>query len=518
MPKAYRDSILDQLGADLDKAFEAAHKQHEKRREAAISATARAARWSGFARDQGYGDTLLWRSATLARADDAERSVTDVAAEVYATMKRLATRADTAQARIFGHVESATGGGEADLIDAEGCVIATSPIDGLGYYAIVAEASGEAARIQIRDAEGQIAVLDGRPLELTAGLMARRDFTTGRCGKVEPTPDEPSTRVSMPNLVGKGVEDAEATLKELGDFRISLEERHDAEAPAETVISQTPKAGQKLMPGDIVTLAVSLGPEPKQEMPDLVGLSEEEARKALIDLRYRAVQFTQIVDPKNVERVVRQVPDAGAPLGETMKIELCMGVAARLMPDLVERTRKEALEILVPDYVDAPMIREVPSNGPSAIVLEQDPKAGAAIGDAGVTLVISVRRKEEDSGKVEMPRVIGKAEKDALEILRHAGIEKVETIMKPDERPAGLVIAQRPEPGQKVEDGAVMPDVTGKTRAQALKLLKAEGFAEIEFDERAARGKSARVLDQQPTAGTRIKTKQTVRLNFKKPG
>lgn len=535
MAKAFSDNILDRTGADLEEAFEWARIRHKARREAAQEATARAASWGGFARDPGYTDTLVWRSISLAQAQGTAESATEELDDAHATMKRLSTRSDTEEARVFGHVESPTGGGEADLIDSSGCIIATSPIDRLGYFAIVAEATGESARIEIRDAQGQLAVLDGRPLELTPGLMVKRDFTTGRCGKVEPRPDQPSEDVVMPDLIGKTTKDAKATLGELGDFRISYDESHSDNAPAETVITQAPDPGRTLVPGGLVLLGISLGPEPERAMPDLIGRTEEEARKALTDLQYSAVQFAQVVDRKNAGRVVEQSPEAGAAVGENTEIKLCMGVAARLMPDLVGRTRKEALEILVPDYIDAPTIHEKPSDGPTAVVLEHDPKAGEAVGDAGVTLVISVKQTEEGNG-LSMPDVIGKRHKDAHTILRRAGIEKIETVTRPHDGPEKVVIDQRPPAGEKTGGSAtivvsaapeppkedaekppIMPDITGKTRAQALKLLKAEGIGEPEFDEDSARRRGARVRKQTPAAGKPLKKGQRVKLMFAKP-
>lgn len=538
MAKAYSDSILERMGTDLDEAFEEVRVQHEARREAALAATTRAARWAGFVRDPGYSETLVWRSVSLAQAEGAAEIAAEGPEEALATMRRLAARPDGEAARIFGHVESPTGGGEADLIDAEGCMIATSPIDKLGYYAVVAEATGESARIEIRDAQGQLAVLDGRPLDLTPGLMARRDFTPGRCGKVKPEPEDPVDHVTMPDLIGKPVKDAKAALDELGNFHISYDESHSDNAPSETVITQAPDPGRTLSLGGLVRLGISLGPESDQEMPDLVGLTEEEARKVLADLRYFAVQFTQVLDPENAGRVVEQTPKAGAPVGESTEIELCMGVAARLMPDLVGRKRKEALEVLVPDYIDAPKIREEASDGQENIVLEHDPKAGEAIGDAGVTLIISTRRKDEDDGdSLLMPELIGKTRKEALAILRRGTIEEVETIVQPYDGPEDVVIDQRPPAGEKIEADAVivvssapeppkedeekyptMPDITGRTRAQALKLLKAEGIEDPDFDEAAAKRRGARVVDQSPPAGTPLKGGQGVRLEFEKPG
>lgn len=466
MPKAQANSILNRMRADYEEALEQDTARRDDRRGAALAATARAVRWSGFARDPDYRETLIWRATTLSRAKGATESAGDGPAEALATTKRFTAPTESDAARVFGRVESDTGGGEARLVDAEGCVIATSPIDKLGFYAIVAEATGEAAQIEIRDAQGQLAVLDGHILKLTPGLTVERNFKTGRCGRTEPAPEDQP--IEMPDLTGKTDKEARAVLDALGDFRISFKEHHSDEA-ADTVVDQTPTAGRTLSPGDTIVLDVSLGPEPEQEMPKLVGMSEPEARKVLSELTFRAVRFVQVVDARRVGRVVRQTPEPGEPVVETTEITLCIGVAALLMPNLVGKTRKAALEILVPDYVGAPKIEEVPHDGPEDIVLKQSPAAGGKIGKEGVLLHVSARGA--------------------------------------------------PEPA-KDEGGStkrIVPNVLGLTRAQALKALAAAGIDDAAFDAKEARRKGARVVAQGPSADTALDDGQAVSLEFGKP-
>lgn len=482
MEKPRTDSILDRIGSETGDAFERAEARAAARRAAALEATARTARWAGFARDPGLSDTLLWRSTALARATGAAELVSEAPKAALATVKRLAPGEDGDEARIFGHVQSPTGGGEADLIDAEGCPIASSPIDALGHYAITVKATGEPARIEIRDAHGQVAVVDGRPIALTPGLMVRRDFTTGRCGTVEPGEEPPEERLQMPDLIGKPVRAARAALKNLGEFKLSVKETHSDDAPKGIVIDQAPEPGLRIVPGDAVELIVSLGPRAQQKMPDLRGLTEKEARRALSDLAFRSVNFARVLDPENAGRVVSHDPEPGALLAEDDDITLCLGVAAHLMPDLIGRTRKEALEILVPDYIKAPKIEEVPDDGPEGIVLQHNPAAGEAVGDT-VFLVISVARKDDDGRNKD------KGERDDTR-----------------EEPSDDIAVAYPE----------MPDVTGKTRARALKMLKEAGIEKVEFDETAARRRGARVLAQHPDAGEPVQD-GTARLEFGKP-
>ena len=477
------DSIIDRIGIELDDAFERADARVAERRAAALKSTERTARWAGFARDPGLTRTLLWRSGALARAAGASEVTREGPDQTLASIKRLAP-GETATARVVGHVQSPAGGGEADLIDADGCPIAASPIDALGNYAISAEATGEEARVEIRDAQGQVAVVDGRPITLTPGLLVRRDFTTGRCGKIDPGEEPVVDHLEMPDLIGRSDRAARKILKELGGFQVSFKEKHDT-AEADTVIDQAPLAGRRIAVGDAVELLISLGPEDGQDMPNLVDLTEKEARAALADLKFRSVRFVPVLAPDNAGRIVKQAPEPGAPLGTNDDIELCLGVAARLMPDLVGRTRKEALEILVPDLTRAPKIEEVQHSGTPDIVLKQSPNAGEAVGDE-VVLVISTGPRDDDEDR---PR---------------------EDDPRRDRRPGRVR-------QDTVEEGPKMPDVIGLTRAKAVKLLETEGFVAIDYDEVAARKRGARVLEQDPEPGEYAPAGRAT-LTFGKPG
>ncbi|HEX8004319.1 MAG TPA: Stk1 family PASTA domain-containing Ser/Thr kinase [Mycobacteriales bacterium] len=84
--------------------------------------------------------------------------------------------------------------------------------------------------------------------------------------------------VSVPNVVGKNVEDARAALRKAGlDPKVTLE--FSETVPKDQVIAQTPTGGQ-LPKGSTVTLRVSKGP-PVVTVPDVRGEREAEARRKL---------------------------------------------------------------------------------------------------------------------------------------------------------------------------------------------------------------------------------------------
>jgi beta-lactam-binding protein with PASTA domain len=506
------DGILGRFGSDLQESLDKTVAREDARREAAAQSAKRAARWAGLVRDPDFLRTNAWRAAHLVRAAEETAAVRGDLEVALAGARTLADPGAEDSPRVFGTITSPEAGGEADLIDAEGCTIASSPIDALGGYAIVAEATGEAARLEIRDAKGQRAVLDGRPFDLTPGLTLRRDFTTGRCGRVEPRdPDPPPAPREMPDLVGKSIKDARAKLDDLGRFRIN-EDRHPDSRPKGTVTGQTPAPGQPLQDGALILLAVSEGAGEAQQMPDLVGATEAEALKILSALDYRSVRFTRVRDPERAGRVTEQSPEPGAELTVQTDVTLCLAVKALLMPHVTGLTRKEALELLVPAYVEAPKIAEEPEDGPPDRVIAQRPKTGEAIED-GVELTVSVRPDPKDDTPA-MPRVIGMTRAEALAALVPAYAKEIAFDERPERGRAGIVVAQVPEAGIeapkdirltlsapiKDDTGARMPDLRGKPLDVARKVLRPMTVA-VEIEERPDRTAPGTVLDQRPAPG-----------------
>ena len=131
---------------------------------------------------------------------------------------------------------------------------------------------------------------------------------------VEPFPAPPPLPTgTVPDVVGSPVEDAEAVLAEagfsaeatvVGDYR-----------PAGTVIGQSPAGGTTTETGSLVALTVSDGTGERPVVPNLVGLTEAEARAALAAANLTATVVTVPVDqPKQVGLVVGQRPPPGTAL------------------------------------------------------------------------------------------------------------------------------------------------------------------------------------------------------------
>jgi eukaryotic-like serine/threonine-protein kinase len=91
--------------------------------------------------------------------------------------------------------------------------------------------------------------------------------------------------------------------------------------PADTVVDQTPAAGQQVDEGSTVTLFVSNGR--LREVPDVVGLPQSEAEAEIGDAGFNAsVRTTPVEKPDADGRVVSQTPSGGKERrrGETVVI------------------------------------------------------------------------------------------------------------------------------------------------------------------------------------------------------
>ena len=147
---------------------------------------------------------------------------------------------------------------------------------------------------------------------------------------------------AIPNVIGLAESDAQAVLTDAG-FKVTSTKSTNSNVPAGDVSAQSPAAGVTAAAGSSVAITVSTGPpaepaapaapatpqepaapaepekpaepvEPqpeKAEVPDVVGLSFKEARKALKEEALKIKVVFAKSDPENALKVIEQDPGAG---------------------------------------------------------------------------------------------------------------------------------------------------------------------------------------------------------------
>ena len=163
--------------------------------------------------------------------------------------------------------------------------------------------------------------------------------------------------------------------------------------------------------------------------------------------------------------VVRSEPGGGttATKGSTVTLFVSRGPKLTKVPALVGSQRGAAVERLRGRGLE-PSVSEEESSSPKGRVISQSPDAGSEV-EAGstVSLVVSSGEKEETA---KVPNVIGKERREAVELIRGAGltpsVEEEETEVPSQ---VGRVIDQFPPPGSEGEPGDTVTITVGRRAA-----------------------------------------------------
>lgn len=136
------------------------------------------------------------------------------------------------------------------------------------------------------------------------------------------------SQVEVPDVVGKTSENAQSILSEQG-FSVIVNQESSDDVDEGKVISQSPDAGTEADRGSSVTISVSTGPDTSNQvqMPDLIGMTEQEARATLNALGLKAGNVRTVVtdDTSNAGLVISQDVDEGETLEKGTAVNFSLG-------------------------------------------------------------------------------------------------------------------------------------------------------------------------------------------------
>lgn len=274
----------------------------------------------------------------------------------------------------------------------------------------------------------------------------------------------------------------------------------------------------------VVLALMFTGRGAKVEVPNLQGMTEEQARQTLesLGLKLGEVEDCYIEDPsEKVGVVVSQDPEWGTLLRKGEKVNVTISREMK-MPNVTGMRREAAEEKLHETGVTIIEIvnRPVEDEDDVGKVLSQDPPAGRLINPrTNVRLEVGVEQK-----KVTVPNVVGMLKDDAEKTLRNAGFQVTVTEEASSDVEEGRVIRQSPLANQKVAEGSTVtivvstgpakvtvPNLVGKTREEAENILNGMGLVPhvTYVIDPVHVGK---VVDQDPASGTEVEQGSTVEL------
>jgi beta-lactam-binding protein with PASTA domain len=199
--------------------------------------------------------------------------------------------------------------------------------------------------------------------------------------------------VDMPNLVGKTSADVQALLIARG-LQMKVADRVYSDLPANTVVRQSPPAGEHMKVSQDAHVVLSLGPQ-NVTIPELEGDSLRVARIQLLQAGLQLGEVTSLSVPNlPADSVVQQNPLSGT-LATNLRVNLLVAQAnppiAYVMPWLVGMQLPDADRVISSGGLKMAKTTFAPSpEWPKGTIIEQTPGFGAKLSsDTPIELVIA---------------------------------------------------------------------------------------------------------------------------------
>lgn len=335
----------------------------------------------------------------------------------------------------------------------------------------------------------------------------------------------PEGMTRVPDTINSSIEDAQ---KWLGEAKLQVTQSgavYNPLLPENVVLAQDISAGSVVMKNTMLSLTVSTGKEIYQ-MPDLAGMSEEQARKALecMDVSVATIDGSEAgLSPDCVvAQSVKPYDEVGT--GDRVELTVSRGAAgtAGSAPKLVGMSYTDALSAAVGAGCTLTVTRKTFSRDCTVpTVSSQAVQAGVTANDGGIVGVELIIPWHSFS----VPNLNYKTEQEAVQILSNMGVKTNVSKESSELFAAGLVLSQDRAKGETLEPGTTvsitvskggkpfsMPSVVGMGEDKARAMLTEAGLAvETEYD--FADGvKEGNVISQSINADTDVTRGTTVKI------
>ena len=184
---------------------------------------------------------------------------------------------------------------------------------------------------------------------------------------------------SVPDVVGEKQASAEFMLTEKG-FAAHVE-AEPADDAIGRVLSQDPASGARLPEGSEVTIVVATN----RTMPEVVGLSELDAKQLLTDAGAERIEVKTKASSEPEGTVIAVSPEAGQPFVSRSTVTLTVAVPFTV-PDVVGKKESDAVDELSEAGLNAE-VSYVTSVETVRTVVETSPAAGETIEEGGTVQV-----------------------------------------------------------------------------------------------------------------------------------
>jgi serine/threonine-protein kinase len=289
----------------------------------------------------------------------------------------------------------------------------------------------------------------GLILALVAALIVGGFFLVRALDR-KASPAAPPAAISLLDMSGKTFEEASGILENQG-LKVKANPVTKEGVGENIVYAQDPPPNSSVQRDDAVTLTFN-PPKRTVTLPSLVGLQRADAEKKLgqLGLNFRTEQ-------RESDKPVGEVVDQSPPPGEVNPVQqiviyVSSGIPQIEIPNVVGLTSSAAISQLATLGLKVVQVDQPSDRVDAGKVISTDPPAGQSA-DRGTTVKIFV---STGATPVEVPDVTGMLEADARDKLQGNFIVQKKTIEVAAPSAVGTVVAQSPDPGQRIPKGSTV--------------------------------------------------------------
>lgn len=226
--------------------------------------------------------------------------------------------------------------------------------------------------------------------------------------------------VDVPTVVGLPQAEAQRRLETAG-LVVRLGQGRYTMAEAEGIVLRVqPPQGTTLEEGDRVTLIVSLGPPPV-DVPNVVGMSLEEARVALKDAKLKLGAVDRDFNQNfPADQIFRQgvTDEEQAPQGSAIDVVVSDGPAPVNVPGVTGKTQEQAMSLLQTAGFQVSADEKYSDDVEAGVVISQSPGKGTKLQPGQtVTIVVSLGPPQ-----FPVPSFVGMGRDAAVAEIRSLGL------------------------------------------------------------------------------------------------
>ncbi|MGX4691022.1 Stk1 family PASTA domain-containing Ser/Thr kinase [Streptomyces sp. JNUCC 63] len=255
--------------------------------------------------------------------------------------------------------------------------------------------------------------------------------------------------MTVPNFVGQTKQEAQRTADNV-TLKLAFTQDTCDDQPKGKVCSQNPKTGT-IKKGETVDLVLSTG-APKIAVPDVTNLTFEKAESTLKDKGFKVEQKTEESDrPEGV--VISQNPtvDTEVEKGSTITLTVAKAVAKATVPNVAGSTCDEAKAQMQANNLSGDCT-EAPTDDPGqdGKVIGTTPDIGQQV-DKNSRVTIKIGKLQQQD-KTRVPNVRGRTVAEARQILGAAGFTNIQFTPGSSQDDNARVFSQDPGADQPVDD------------------------------------------------------------------